>query len=283
MGIPESQLETWSHQGAIASAKATADSIKNALNSYSHWPDGVGFEVYLQGSYKNDTNIRADSDVDVVAQLNSCFYSNLSEDQKRVLRITPASYGWPEFRADAVNVLKRYYGQGGITEGNNSIKIAASPGRLPADVVICSQYRNYRTVSNDNYTEGICFWSKNDARQVINYPKTHYYNGVANHQNSGGWYKPVVRLFKNCRGSIPGDETPSYFLECMLYNVPISRFGSSYADTFCNIVNWLREANIGNFYCQNEQLKLFGGTAEQWSTQKAAELINKLIWLWNNS
>ena len=88
MAIPESQLETWSHQGAITTAKATADSIKNALNSYINRPDGVEFEIYLQGSYKNDTNIRGDSDVDVVAQLNSTFYNNLSEDQKRTLGLS---------------------------------------------------------------------------------------------------------------------------------------------------------------------------------------------------
>jgi len=282
MGIPESQLETWSHQGAIAIAKTTADSIKNALNSYTDWPDGIDFEVYLQGSYKNDTNIRGDSDVDVVAQLNSCFYNNLSEDQKRVLGLTPASYCWSEFRADTINALKSYYGQSRIAEGNKSIQIAASAGRLPADVIICSQYRKYRTVSNDNYTEGICFWTRKDGRQVINYPKVHYDNGVSKHQNSSRWSKPVVRLFKNCRGSISGDATPSYFLECMLYNVPNSKFGSSYRDTFCNIVNWLSEASLNDFVCQNGQLKLFGLTPEQWNTNQARTFINNLVSLWNN-
>ena len=86
MGIPESQLETWSHQGAITTANATHESIRNALNSYE-FPDGVDFEVYLQGSYKNDTNIRGDMDVDLAVQINSTFYSNLSEEQKRNLYI----------------------------------------------------------------------------------------------------------------------------------------------------------------------------------------------------
>jgi hypothetical protein len=91
-----------------------------------------------------------------------------------------------------------------------------------------------------------------------------------------------VRLFKNCRGSISGDATPSYFLECMLYNVPNSKFGSSYRDTFCNIVNWLSEASLNDFVCQNGQLKLFGLTPEQWNTNQARTFINNLISLWNN-
>ena len=36
MAIPESQLETWANQGAITTVKATADSVKNALNSYGY-------------------------------------------------------------------------------------------------------------------------------------------------------------------------------------------------------------------------------------------------------
>jgi hypothetical protein len=282
MAIPESQLETWSHQGAVATAKTTADSVKNALNSYNSWPDGINFEVYLQGSYKNDTNIRGDSDVDVVAQLNSTFSSNLSEDQKRTLGLSPASYIWSGFRADVLKVLKDYYGQSLITEGNKSLKVKASNGRLPADVVVCEKYRKYKTVSNYDFIEGMCFWSTNDNRQIINYPKRHCDNGVSKHQNSNQWYKPVVRLFKNSRGYISGDSTPSYFLECMLYNVPDSNFGTNYQDTFCNIVNWLNKADLDSFICQNGQLKLFGITPEQWDTTQAQEFINNLISLWNN-
>lgn len=282
MAIPESQLETWSHQGAITTAKATADSIENALNAYDKWPEGIDFKVYLQGSYKNDTNIRGDMDVDVVAQLNSTFYHNLSEDQKRSLGITPATYFWPNFKDDTLQALKNYYGQNQITEGNKSIKIEADNGRLPADIVACCQYRKYKTVNSYDYVEGMCFWTKNEDRKVINYPKSHYENGVSKHQNSSKWYKPIVRLFKNSRGSITGDATPSYFLECMLYNVPNSNFGTSYQDTFCNVVNWLDKANLDDFICQNKQLKLFGLTPEQWDTNQAEEFIKNLISLWNN-
>jgi len=282
MAIPESQLETWSHQGAITTAKTTADSIKNALDSYDNWTDEIDFEVYLQGSYKNSTNIRGDSDVDVVAQLNSTFYSNLSEEQKRILGLTPASYSWSNFKEDVLRAVRQYYGTPNISEGNKSIKIKANTGRLPADVVVCCQYRRYKTVNSYDYVEGMCFWSKNDNRQIINYPKIHYDNGVSKHKNSSKWYKPSVRMFKNARGYISGDSAPSYFLECMLYNVPNLKFGTSYQDTFRNIANWLNEADLDTFICQNGQLKLFGLTLEQWNTIQAKEFIKNLISLWNN-
>jgi hypothetical protein len=41
--------------------------------------------VFLQGSYGNDTNIYAESDVDIVIRLDDCFHSDLeslSDDEK---------------------------------------------------------------------------------------------------------------------------------------------------------------------------------------------------------
>jgi hypothetical protein len=288
MGIPESQLETWSHQGAVTTAKATHESIRNALNSYE-WPNGVDFEVYLQGSYKNDTNTRGDMDVDLVVQLNSTFfYNNLSEEQKKYLGLSLASYEWNDFRSDVLSALKGYYGSLVITEGNKSIKVKAGGGRLPADVVVCAQYRKYRSPNSYDYVEGVTFWTKNENRQIINYPKIHYDNGVSKHQKTNNQYKPTVRVFKNIRNyleenyHISDSLAPSYLLECLLYNVPNDKFIGNYRDVFCNILNWLNKANLEAFVCQNEQLKLFGDTPEQWSIYDAERFIQKLIKLLND-
>lgn len=157
-----------------------------------------------------------------------------------------------------MRALRSYYGQSQVIEGNKSVKVKANNGRLPADVVVCCKYRKYRTVNNYDYVEGMTFGTRNDERQVINYPKVHYYNRVSKHKNSNQWYKPIVRLFKNSRASISRDTTPSYFLECMLYNVPISNFSTSYQDTFCNVVNWLNKTDLIDFVCQNGQLNFLG-------------------------
>lgn len=286
MAIPESQLETWTHQGAITTAKATHESIRNALNSYE-WPDEIKLEVYLQGSYKNNTNIHGDMDVDLAVQLNSIFYSNLSEEKEKYLELTPASYGWNDFRADVLSALKVYYGSSTISEGNKSIKVKAGSGRLAVDVVVCTQYRKYKA-NTDYYVEGMTFWTRNEYRQVINYPKIHYDNGIMKHQNTNNKYKPVIRMFKNIRNyleenyHISNSLTPSYFLECLLYNVPDENFRGSYQEVFYNIVNWLDKANLKSFVCQNKQLELFGDNPEQWSTYKAQRFIQNLIELWNS-
>jgi hypothetical protein len=73
VGIPESQLKTWANQGAAGMAKSTYASIRNALQEELNLPP-TSYDVYLQGSYRNDTNIYADMDVDVVVELTDGFY-----------------------------------------------------------------------------------------------------------------------------------------------------------------------------------------------------------------
>jgi len=287
MPIPESQLETWSHQGAVTTAKQTHESIRVALKAYD-WPKEVRYEVYLQGSYKNDTNIRGDSDVDVVVQLNSTFFENLPVNLKRQFGFRDASYRWEEFRSDVLTALRNHYGPGRVREGRKSLKVQTP--YLPADVVVSVQYHKYPEPprSKDNFVEGMAFWVRSEGRWVINYPKIHYENGVKKNDKTNKRYKPTVRMFKNARtylvdrGVIPADLAPSYFLECLLYNVPDDKFGPNLQSTFREVIVWLREADFSRFFCQNEQLLLFGSSPEQWSEDRAHRFLEAMVTLWND-
>ena len=68
MPIPESTLSKWSHHQAGAAFKQVHVPIREALDDYK-WPSEIKFQVFLQGSYKNDTNLGGDSDVDLVVGL----------------------------------------------------------------------------------------------------------------------------------------------------------------------------------------------------------------------
>jgi hypothetical protein len=292
MPIPESQLDTWAHQGAVTTAKATHESIRIALTANNSpvrqlISDGSA-DIYLQGSYKNDTNIRGDSDVDIVAELNATFYSNLTEQEKRYLQLGPEVISLNQFRREVLQALQNYFGSQAVVNGNKAITIHAGSGRLEADVLPCARYKTYRSFTVA--AEGITFFTQREGRQVINFPKLHYENGVAKHspQQTNGWYKPTVRLFKNARtylvdrGQLSDSTVPSYFLESFIYNVPNDKFGESYETTFCNVFNWLDNTSLSTFLCQSRQLPLFGSTPEQWSEQSARLLLQQLKNLWNN-
>jgi hypothetical protein len=298
MPIPESQLQTWSHPAGTTTAKATHESIRVALDQANSPLRGKDYEVYLQGSYKNDTNIRGDSDVDVVVKLNSTFASDLSglsEDQRRLYReaYPDATYLWQHFRSDVLAALRKYYGGAAVKEGNKSLKLAGGSGRLPADIVVAIEHRKYVYFygkSSQFYVDGIKFYSLRDNRGIINFPKPHYENGVKKNSanQTDGWYKPTVRMFKNARtyltgrDTIPRDLAPSYFLECLLYNVPSELFGTNYQATYSGLLRYFSENTIANSVCQNEQQALFGDTPEQWQIKPAIQLISELIGLWNN-
>lgn len=76
MAIPESQLETWSHQGSVSQSAQTYDMIQKVLNDTTSPYYSKDFSIFLQGSYGNDTNVYRDSDVDVVIRLNQTYYSD---------------------------------------------------------------------------------------------------------------------------------------------------------------------------------------------------------------
>lgn len=306
MTIPESQLKIWSNQGATVTAKNTHESIRTALNADTSplkkkgFIEGSDFEIYLQGSYKNTTNIRGNSDVDVVVQLNRVFQAEVSECSiaEQVLfeqTFSGSNYHWWNWRSDILEALQAYYGRDSVDgTGNKSLKLEKGSGRLAADIVPCLQYRCYCRFGTifEPFIEGVKFYTQRENRSVVNYPKLHYENGVAKNSqdHTNGWYKPVVRMFKNARcylvdqGLISKDSAPSYFLECLLYNVPSDRFRESYQLSYLQVIVWLVEslpANFWSFICQNEQIPLFGNTPEQWTIANAQELVNALISLWS--
>ncbi len=290
MAIPESQLSTWSHHGAQDSSKNTHKAIHRALDAHQ-WPSGMTREFYLQGSYRNDTNIRGDSDVDVVLELTSAFRhdaSALPQYQQELLdsSFQPADYDWNDFRRETLKALEAGFGRGMVSQGNKSIKLRADPPRLAADVVVCMEYRRY--TSRHSCVQGITFYALRDKRWIVNYPKEHYKNGAAKSSRTWDRYKRTVRMFKNARnhlesvGTIGTNLAPSYFVECLLYNAPDSAFRYSFQDTYCAIVNWMMQTNLRDLVCQNGQQWLFGPTPEQWSMVNAKTFASQLAYLWNS-
>ena len=290
MAIPESQLSGWSHHGPQDSSKRTHEAIRGVLDAYQ-WPPGMTYDFYLQGSYRNDTNISGDSDVDVVLEMTSAFRYDASalfqyEQASLASSFPPALYDWNDFRRETLKALESGFGGGMVGQGNKAIKLKADPPRLAADVVVCMGHRRY--ISYSSYVEGITFWALRDKRWIVNYPKEHYKNGAAKSSRTWDRYKRTVRMFKNARnhlestGRLSADLAPSYFVECLIYNAPDSAFQSSFQETYRSIVTWIIQTNLDGFACQNGQQRLFGSSAEQWAVMNAKTFANQLTSLWND-
>ncbi len=290
MAIPENQLEIWANRGSQTKFKDAHESVRKALEAYN-WPNGKpNYQIYLQGSYKNSTTTRSNSDVDVVVQLDSPHMADLNRlslTEKNAYKrdLSYSTYTWDIFRSDVFNALNK---KEGLTpsQGNKCIKVKTP--YLDADVVVCMQYRlyeRYQNSQNQTYIEGMTF--KTQGGWVINYPKQHDENGTIKSKNTNGSYYSTIRIFKNMKstlvnkGILTSKEAPSYFIECLLYNIPDVNFVSKYGETVFNVLTYLNSCRIENFKCQNGISNLFGNSPDQWSVSDANKFINKTVELWN--
>lgn len=291
MSIPETQLDSWSKQGAVTNSVNTHSYIRNALDAHT-WPQGMKYQFYLQGSYANSTNIRGDSDVDVVAECTSVFYSNLTDVEKQQLGLQTGSHGFADFRREVITALINYCNGSRVDpSGANAIEVIPPPNsnRLKADVLACVTYKRYEALKV--IAEGLAFWNQDNQQQIINYPKLHIRNGEQKNANgkTNGWYKPSIRIFKNARTRIiDGNDDlrkkfSSYFVECLFYNVPDLNFGYSFQQTYAQAVNYLAKAlsdgTADKFTTQSGQHWLFGSSSIQWSQENARDFISRLVGL----
>lgn len=295
MAIPETQLDTWAHQGSITQSRTTYATVKAALESTGAAYAGKDFNIFLQGSYGNDTNIYADSDVDVVIQLNDTIYyddHDLPEPIRSQRRhgITVATYSHADFKGHVVARLRTAF-PNQVTTGDKAIVIAASGNRRKADVLAAAKFRRYyprKGSSTPTSYEGLCFF-KPDGTRIVNYPKLHSAQCTDKHQATNQWFKPTIRIFKNMRnravadGGLATGIAPSYFIEGMLYNVPNNQFGGSFAQSIVNALVWLRDCDRTALVTASGQHYLVcDGSSVSWPATSFKTFISAMIDQWNN-
>lgn len=295
MAIPESQLETWANQGSIQQSSTTYQLIRNVLMTKGTGFSGHSFEVFLQGSYGNDTNIYSESDVDIVIRLDSTFRfdtTKLSASNRLVYNscFVPATYAIDQFKNDVIKCLSSNFGTVDVSSGNKAIKIQGTKGRRNADVVVCQEFRKYNsfeTVDSEDYLSGIAFPTL--TGEIINFPKQHSDFLTKKNQDTSGMLKPMIRILKNMRsrmvsnGTLKSGIAPSYYIEGLIYNVPSDQYDpSSYTNTFCNCINWLLKCNKAELVCPNWQYYLFGESNVQWKTVDCESFLAGVCQLWNN-
>jgi hypothetical protein len=262
--IAESQLNIWASQGPTAQFTDTYNRIcDNLLDVGAPYPR-ADTQVFLQGSYKNYTNVYGDSDVDIVLCHTGAFYydlSRLSPEDHRAHKAAAGSgvkYGYADFKRDATAYIKRLYNN--VSAGKKALYIpGGNSGRRNADVLIASQFRRYyefKSWQNQRYDEGVSFFPA-DGSMIENFPKQHSDNCTTKHLNTKNYFKPMVRIFKNMRNAMIGKGlladgvAPSYFIEGVLYNIPDDRFGGTYQQTWINCFNHIVTADRETLVCAN--------------------------------
>ena len=290
MAIPENQLKIWAQPGTVQGAKNTHAAIRNALGRYQ-WPDDVRYRTYLQGSYRNNTHLRRQSDVDVVVELTSLPVrdgSHLPDSQKKLLRkgFPEPEYGWRRFRRDVIRAITDSFGASRVREGKKTLKLVMESPEIPVDVVVAVRYLTYTEYSGHrNYkrTEGLGLYLPTENRWTVSYPHLHRRNGVGKEKATNWWFRRTIRMFKNARaqlvdeGRLAQATARSYQIECLLYNMPDGLLRSSHQSAYSSALYWLRTNGLSRFSSQNKLVPLFDSGLDSWNEKDARTLINALV------
>lgn len=298
MYITEEKLLQWAIQESTDLSSNAYHLVKDALFKLPFVIDHHNdFEAYLQGSYANATNIKRDSDVDIVLQYKGIFRyddSALSDNTKRERNsyYTKADLTFDQYKntiyRQLLTAMTHFSRVKSITPKSKSIKIVLQNPSIQVDVVPCFLYKKYHSFSLQNpdstthYIAGIAFNNTETGDPIVNFPKQHIENGQTKNKVTGGNFKMTVRYIKKIKSllvdkNIIDDKmASSYFIENLLYNVPSRCFESSCLKTFDNTLTFLANASLQCFQCQHEQWSLFGTRSTQWNEEDAKSFIRVL-------
>jgi hypothetical protein len=298
MPFSEDQLDIWAKQGPTQQFVDTYNSIRSVLVDQRSPFYKRDFDVHLQGSYGNDTNIRGDSDVDVVictADTYGYDLGHLPPDQKALYQqqnvdVQTAFYG---FKQEVISWLNDNYGAVSVVPGKKAILLKGNDYRRDADILVATEHRQYFRYQNaskqgQGYHQGIRFYTS-DGQAIENFPKEHSKDCTSKHQATNSWFKPTVRIFKNMRnrmiekGVIKDGLAPSYFIEGALWNVPNEKFGGTFQSTVGDCLNWLHASNRQNLLCANQlRFLLRDGYPDCWKPANFEAFLASAIIFWNN-
>lgn len=263
--------------------------VKSALKNDSNFDD-LEYEVFVQGSYANNTNVRTNSDIDVNIMLTSTFYSEYPDGKsKSDYGFTEGSISYPDYKQLVLTALNNKFGADKIIVGNKSIKIDSNSYRVEADCIPSFQFRNYKyknSSSPNNFVEGVKYYAL-DSTEVINYPKVHIENGITKNKLTGRNYKKLVRLMKRLRNKMISDNhfenenITSFLIECLVWNVPNSYINNydtwdeTIKQSLIFINDSIKDTSYGKWGEVSEMFYLFH-SARKWTVNDVQSFINSL-------
>lgn len=282
MKYSESTLQSWTaplSDSEEKRAENTINMIRYAIGG-SDDLNTMDIEVFTQGSFANNTNVRTESDVDICVVLKDTFHPKYPDGKGgEEYGFVPGTLLFSGYREMVKRALQMKFRAEYVEDGNKSLKIHENTYHVNADVVPAFQLRNYYYLGStdpNNYIEGTWFIAK-DGKEVSNYPKRHRQNGVTKNNATNHRYKKLVRIMKHIKnnmvddGKTDGDKITSFLVECLVYKVPDSTITgySSWTETVKQAIIYLYDAiKYGKHreWCEvSDMLYLFRG--RKWTDQ----------------
>lgn len=196
------------------------------------------WSIVKQGSYHNNTNVRAGSDVDLCVCLNDVFFVDGPPNdfpEMAELRREAVPFTFDQYRAHIAWCLQQEFGASAVTNGTKAIHLHKNDKeRIDADVVPAYTFQQFAARRAPHWHRdlpqvGVALLTT-DGRRITNFPAQHYANGCAKNDRTGRRYKRVVRIIKRLRDHMAGNQelpqaarnrakgTASFLIESLVYN-----------------------------------------------------------------
>ena len=251
--------------------------IRNAIQASEKWR-AREVSVFAQGSYRNNTNVRKDSDVDIGILCTDTFFFDLPEDTTReTFEIIPATYGYEQFKNEVEEALANYFGRSAVKRGNKAFDVHETSYHVEADVAAFFEHRRYQ--SGGTYLKGVELQTDKEKRRVINWPEHHHENGVQKNNDTGTRFKSIVRVLKALSNEmietgIRAGDIPGFLTECLVWNVPNDHFQhSTYTADVQSVLLFLYENTKTDEPCgewgEVSEIKYLFRTSQKWTREQA--------------
>jgi len=226
----ETQFREW----AKPPGKTEQERCHNAVSTIQNAIEASGklrarsISTFCHGSYRNNTNVRKDSDVDVGILCTNTFLYDLPEGKTPdAFGITPATYYYNTFKDEVEEALVDYFGRTAVKRGNKAFDVHETSYHVEADVGAFFEHRRYG--SSGGYLEGVELRTDRENRRIINWPEQHCDNGTNKNKQTGMRFKSIVRVLKalSCEMTEQGvhaGNVPGFLIECLAWNVPDDHF-----------------------------------------------------------
>lgn len=299
--VSEDQLINWTKpafNNEDAKRQDTERMVSDAIREHPFLSTlSADLSVYAKGSYKNNTNVRRDSDVDVAVEYTGIlmfdYGSETSQDEVwaaggiraydgPLAQTAGGAFDKARFKAAIEDAMVQAFGTSAVTRGNKVITVRESSRSLAADVIPCATHRMHWTP--ERYVEGIRLLPDTSPGWTIeNYPQQHYDNGVVKNLATSKRFKNVVRILKNLENKMASDgtspEVPSFLIECLVYNAPDRCFdGSTWAERVRQVLFHIWDDTVKDDYAKRwlevNDIKYLFHKHQKWTRDEARAFAN---------
>ncbi len=291
--ISEETLSSWtkppsdSEESKLSNAERM---VKDAIN-VDEKLKSKSIEIFGQGSYANDTNVRLNSDIDINVHYTGGFYFTLPPDTKEndvgLDKLPPTNYTVQELKNDVENALINKFGREFVKREDKCLNIVENNYRINTDVIPTWSYRSYN--KNSTYDLGVKFITEKSF-WIENYPKQHIENGKVKNSNTSKRFKRLTRIFRKLRykmiddGESVSNNITSFLLECLVWNVPNKIFNDNISwsdrlrDSIIHLYDHTKEIEKCKEWGEVSELLYLFHSERKWSR---ADVNNFLVQVWN--